>query len=154
MIGNRKQKKYQKSHPFLLLLLLLLLLLFHFPHRYATQLVIMRNLSIKVWIAKRIKRTQDGRFKNRTAPLLHNFCKIHSNRCVMKFLQVIERSSMLLMSFFSSSFCSKFLAKHHGLLNLHSEHLEDSTSRFIFSICPSQVDGYHVLLEAWLDGMA
>jgi Tfp pilus assembly ATPase PilU len=77
------------------LALFLLLLLFYFPQRYAKQLVIMCNLNIKVWIAKRIKRTQDGRFKNRTAPLLHNFCNIHSNRCVRKFLQVIKRSSML-----------------------------------------------------------
>jgi hypothetical protein len=67
----------------LTLFLLLLLLLLYFPQRYAKQLVIMCNLSIKVWIAKRIKGTQDGRFKNRTAPLLHNFCKIHSNNgCV------------------------------------------------------------------------
>jgi hypothetical protein len=56
--------------------------------------VIMCNLNIKVWIAKRIKRTQDGRLKNRTTSLLHNFYKIHSNRCVIKNLQVTERSSM------------------------------------------------------------
>lgn len=91
--------------------------------------------------------------KIRTAPLLHNFCKIHSNRCVMKFFASNWKKFNALMSCFLHHFVANFLQNTMAFSICTLNNLEDFASRFIFSICPSQGDGYHVLLVAWLGGI-